>query len=130
MFFRDSKFDKLVDQMFEGFGKNNFFEATTTTYSEENPKTFGLLSKGANCLHLGLPGHNKETVSISFENKVLTIKSKEVKLPTMAKKFKYQYSISGNLDPKNINAAFVDGVLSIKLKFDEDVSPSHEIEIQ
>jgi HSP20 family protein len=109
----------LMKEIFEGQSNETELTYRPAANVREDEKAY--------TIELALPGFSKEEVSISFEEKVLTVTAghqpkEDVKGPTytwneFGFKSKYQraFQLPETVDAENISATFVNGILLVNI---------------
>ncbi len=136
-FYAHSGLDRLMNEFlnegcsYDRYAKNELtFNPSANVFETDNSFT----------LEISIPGYEKEQVSLSVENDLLTVKA-EVK-ETEEKDYKYSrreftvsdfeksFKLSKNINQEKIEAAFKNGVLVVTLpKKEEAISMKRQIDV-
>ncbi len=136
-FYAHNGLDRLMNEFLNEGCSYDRYAKNELTY---NPSTNVFETDNSFALEISIPGYEKEQVSLSVENDLLTVKA-EVK-ETEEKDYKYSrrefavsdfeksFKLSKNINQEKIEAAFKNGVLVVTLpKKEEAISIKRQIDV-
>lgn len=125
-----------LSDIFEDFFDNGFFYNTSSEVSKNNWPKVDIVEKEENfTIHADLPGLEKKDIQITVEDGVLSISGEKKHEKKQKEKGKYHYyersygsfcrsfALPENVDEKQIQANFKNGLLELTLKKTEKVKP-------
>lgn len=113
MFFTDSRFDRLVERMFDNDSFNSFSWNTINRY-----RNMPIVSRDKNGyeIEIPLPGYEKEDLSVSIEGDTLLISAAESETNHRVKSFERLYTLPEEIDVESCEASMKAGVLTVTFK--------------
>lgn len=117
MFSRNTRFEKLMDSMFNDI--NNTWSSTIEKY-ERIPS---IVRDGEETIiTLTLPGYERENLEVSIQDDILTVKTLDGTLDADQTEFSRSFAILDEFDTSSCSTQMKAGILKIKFKHKKEDS--------
>ena len=125
--------------MFELIKKNNLIDNIFDSYISNPPSLFNVYSNDSHVFYdeksynidIAIPGADKKDIKLTVKNDILFIDYNcEANNSAFRNSFSREISLPNDVDEENINAELKNGILSIKISRNVEISKSKEIIIK